>query len=605
MNAVEVSNLRIELAGSIADIVSDFSLSIGSGEIFGLVGESGSGKTTVGLALLGYARPGARIAGGQISVAQTDILSLSASDLRGVRGRLVAYVPQDPASALNPALRIRRQLGEILEVHDRKGTSRSREERIREILEEVDLPTDAAFLARYPHQLSGGQLQRVAIAMAVALEPRVIVLDEPTTGLDVITQARVLDTVRQLCRNRGVGALYITHDLAVVASLVDRVFVMYAGRLAELGRPSDLFERPKHPYTARLVAAIPDAATDRPLQGIPGHAPSPGERPQGCFFAPRCPLQIETCHEVEPPTVTISSDHFSRCHRTEFVVRPNLQESHEGVNARNDGLPVVAIRNVDTFYGANQALSDVSLDLKPHECLALVGESGSGKTTLSRAIVGLTRQTTGNIFYRGQPLAWRARDRPAEARRSLQYIFQNPYGSLNPRRTVSEIIATSITHFFGVRRRDVADRVGAALERVSLPHAVALKYPGELSGGERQRVAIARALACEPDVLICDEVTSALDVSVQATIVDLLDRLCQEEGLAILFVTHNIALVPSIADRVIVMLQGRIVEEGPTDSVLNAPRHAYTRELIANTPATPTRTDVRADLSGEQATSPS
>ena len=585
MKALEVSGLRVELTSGGQDIVDDVGFAVEHGQVVGLVGESGSGKTTVALALLGHAKRGTRIAAGSVRVTGQEILGGSQSYVRAARGTTISYVPQDPAAALNPALNIETQLVEVIEVHRRDATAGEIRDRVSETLAEVKLPADSAFLRRYPHQLSGGQQQRVCIAMAFLLRPQAIVLDEPTTGLDVTTQAHVLETVRDLCANHNVGAVYVSHDLAAVASLADRVLVMYAGRLIEGGPTNRLFVRPGHPYTRKLINAIPDVSGRRSLEAIAGNVPPPGRRPDGCVFAPRCTDVLPSCHEAEPPDVTLEQGHTVACFRAKEIdgtaARLRFTEERTSMESVDS---VLVVRGVNAFHGHRQILYDASLELRPGECLALVGESGSGKTTLARTIMGLHVPRSGEIRFKNRVVDTPTRKRPSELRRSLQYIFQSPHNSLNPRHTIGEIVQVPIEHFFGLRGRAAAGRVSSALERVSLPAAVAAAYPNELSGGERQRVAIARALACEPEVLICDEITSALDVSVQAAIIQLLEDLRSSEHLAILFVTHNLALVRTIADRVIVLNEGHVVETGVTSDVIGRPVHPYTRELIADTP---------------------
>jgi peptide/nickel transport system ATP-binding protein len=585
MSRVEVRDLRVELAASGTDIVDGISFGVDAGEVLGLVGESGSGKTTVGLALLAHARTGARIAGGQVLIEGVDVLKASAAELRGLRGAVISYVAQDPAAALNPALRLRRQLIETLAAHTPGWSEEQRVARMREVLTQVGLPADDAFLARYPHQISGGQQQRLAISIAFACRPKVIVCDEPTTGLDVTTQARVLGTLRDLCAAHRVAAVYVSHDLGVVAELAHEVLVMYAGRLAELGGRGDVFASPSHPYTRRLMTAVPSISKRLVLEPIPGRAPAPGARPVGCFFAPRCELALDACRQGEPPLVEVRAGHYARCLRATEVAAGATDRSVAPTHAVANGHgPILSVDGVDVSYGSRQILHGVSLDVHARECVALVGESGSGKTTLSRAIVGLVSPTAGELQFLGQPLASEVRQRPAETRQGLQYIFQSPFNSLNPRRPVGAIVAAPLEHFFGLRGADARRRTEEALDTVSLAASVADQYPDQLSGGERQRVAIARALICRPRMLICDEITSALDVSVQASIITLLQRLREEEDLSLLFVTHNLPLVRSIADRVIVMNEGRIVEGGTLTSVLDDPQQAYTRGLIADTP---------------------
>ena len=588
MSAIDVSGLRVEVRRTGADIVDDISFSIDEGEVLGLVGESGSGKTTAALALLGHERRGAHITAGSVKVGDIDMLSLSGGALRRTRGKLVSYVPQDPSSALNPALRIGTQLVEVLEAHGFGSSDADRRARVAEMMREVALPDDAEYLRRYPHQLSGGQQQRVGLAMAFACRPRVIVLDEPTTGLDVTTQAHVLATVRDLCATHGVAALYVSHDLAVVATLSQRVAVMYAGRVVEQGPARELFERSAHPYTRRLVRAIPDIAGRSALEGIPGRAPSPGKRPDGCFFAPRCELRLEQCEAELPPE------------------RLGGRLARRALHPRRGGHGA-ARRRSRSPAARSSSCNEAAVDLDPRAARRLRGAHGAARrhargraarVPRARRRVGLG-QDDARAQRRG-PAAPHAparccsaasisspgvRGRTREQRRAIQYVFQSPYSSLNPRRTIGQIVRRPLDLFERGSSRDTERKVGEALERVSLGAHYANRYPEELSGGERQRVAIARALVANPQVLICDEVTSALDVSVQAAIVQLLRGLQEEMGLTMLFVTHNLALVRSIAQRVAVMSAGRIVELGPTEQVLGAPEVEYTKRLLADTPS--------------------
>ncbi|MGN6796313.1 MAG: ABC transporter ATP-binding protein [Streptosporangiaceae bacterium] len=588
--AVAVSDLRIDIGATGTPVISDVSFEIARGEILGVVGESGSGKTTVGLALLGHARRGLRIASGSVMLDGRNVLGLSDEQLRKLRGGVVSYVPQDPASSLNPALRIGLQLREVLEAHaDRAGNQNGRADhsaRIAEMMREVALPDDPQFLRRYPHELSGGQQQRIGLAMAFANRPRLIVLDEPTTGLDVTTQAHVLSTVRELAKLHDVAALYVSHDLAVVAALAARVAVMYAGRVVELGSADELFAAAGHPYTKRLIGAIPRLTGGRSLVGIPGHAASPGNRPPGCSFAPRCNLRIERCEQEVPALRPVAAGHLVRCIRAEEV----LAEEHRRIGdpiemPAAEDRAALRLDNVVASYGRHEIVHSVSFSLAAHECMALVGESGSGKTTIARSIAGLHHNWTGKISLGDQPLHPSARRRSTDIRRRIQYIFQNPYGSLNPRRTVGQIIEQPLRVFGVAGGREASQRVAEMLERVSLTASYAQRYPDQLSGGERQRVAIARALVSDPAVLICDEVTSALDVSVQAAIVELLGNLQRDLGLSMLFITHNLPLVRSIAQRVAVLHNGEITEIGDAAQVLGTPAQPYTRQLISDTPS--------------------
>jgi len=588
--SVTVRDLQIATTTGVP-VVTDISFEIAPGEVLGLVGESGSGKTTVGLSLLGHARRGLRIVGGTVMLGDQDILGMDEEELRGLRGSLVSYVPQDPASSLNPALRIGVQLREVLEAHG-SGSSKDNDERIAEMMREVALSDDPKYLRRYPHELSGGQQQRVGLAMAFANRPRLIVLDEPTTGLDVTTQATVLSTVLELAEAHGVAALYVSHDLAVVAALATRVAVMYAGRVVELGRAAELFDSSAHPYTRRLVGAIPRLTGGRSLVGIPGHAPSPSKRPPGCAFAPRCALHIPECDAKVPPLMSLTPVHSARCIRAAEVVRQTGAKVGDPLDIPESDheSAVLTLENVVARYGTIEVLHSINLTLEHHECLAVVGESGSGKTTTARSIAGLHRDWSGSIRLGDKQLETAARSRSTESRRQIQYIFQNPYGSLNPRKTVGETVGQPLAIFGLASGREAQQRVGEMLEQVSLSASYARRYPDQLSGGERQRVAIARALISSPSILICDEVTSALDVSVQAAIVELLGSLQRELGLSMVFVTHNLPLVRSIAQKVAVLADGNIVEYGETAAVLANPQQPYTRELIANTPSLETAT---------------
>lgn len=583
---LEVEGLRVELAGKDIDIVDEVGFHIDAGELLGLVGESGSGKTTVALALLGHTRRGATIAAGRIRIDGKDILDKSPGELRALRGRTISYVPQDPSAALNPALRVGTQLEEVLVAHRFGASPEERRRRLIEMLEEVLLPANQEFLRRYPHQLSGGQQQRVGLAMAFACRPRVIVLDEPTTGLDVTTQAHVLETVRMLCRMHGVAGLYVSHDLAVVAALANRVAVMYAGRIIEIGPMHVLFRAAAHPYTRRLIEAIPELSGEHALAGIPGNSPQPGYRPQGCFFAPRCSWAVDSCRQDFPPRTSVSERHEVRCFRNADVLAhaPSRRPltAHSGDAPRSDYL--IRVDSLQAWHGARQVVFDIDLDVKPRQGVALVGESGSGKTTLARCIAGLHRNFSGEIYLRGKPLPPSARRRDRQARRQIQYIFQSPYSSLNPRKTIGQIIGQPLQLFFDVSRKELRLRLGQALERVQLSWSVLERYPYQLSGGERQRVAIARALAAEPALLICDEVTSALDVSVQAAIINLISELQREMNLGLLFITHNLPLIRPIAQEVAVMSDGRIIEFGPVDRVLDEPQSDYTKHLLNDTP---------------------
>jgi peptide/nickel transport system ATP-binding protein len=508
--SLDVTDLQVSTLDG-TPVLHGVSYSIAPGEILALVGESGSGKTTAGLAALGHFRRGLVPAGGTVTVGDTDILGLTETERRAIRGRTVAYIPQDPALSLNPSLRIGRQIAEVLEAHGAPDA-----ERVAEVLAEVGLPADEAYQRRYPHQLSGGQQQRVGIAMAFACRPSVVVLDEPTTGLDVTTQALVLTTIRALAAEHQVAALYITHDLAVVAQIADRIAVMRAGRVVETGTTREVLGHPGHAYTRELLDAVPS---------LDGPAP-----------------------------------------------------------AGHQGSPVLAAKNISVSYGDLKVLQSVDVTVDTGECMMLLGESGSGKTTLSQCLSGLTAHYTGSVELDGVQLPPATRQRSAAQLRDVQYVFQSPYSSLNPRKTIAQSVELPLTRLTTMDKTRRRERVAEMLDRVRLGRKLAHRLPEQLSGGERQRAAIARALVTTPRVLVCDEVTSALDVSVQATVLDVLNDLRRDLDMAIVFVTHNIALAREVADRIAVLLDGGIAECGPVDDVLTRPSHRYTRELLANTP---------------------
>ncbi|HET8599910.1 MAG TPA: ABC transporter ATP-binding protein [Segeticoccus sp.] len=585
-SALRIEDLRVDGRPSGAAIIDDIHVVLHAGDVLGVVGESGSGKSTLALAVLDYFKDGTALAEGSVRIGDTELTTLPARQVRRLRGRHVAYIPQSPASALNPVLRIGTQLRECLASKDSGNSgpeAAAGVERMREVLREVALPDTDDFLRRYPHQLSGGQQQRVAIAMAFIARPEVIVLDEPTTGLDVTTQKHVLATVRDLCADYDVAAVYISHDMAVVGELADRIAVMYSGRLVEVAPAPDLLTRPQHPYTVGLLSSVPDLSGRRQVDAIPGFAPSPLNRPTGCAFAPRCPLVVDECLVAPPEQRAMGPEHTVRCRRAgEQPLRLRLRTPHpEGSDT--SAPPQLAVQELRAWYTGVPVLEGINLQANVGECLALLGESGSGKTTLSRCVAGLHHQYSGSVTLDGEELPHSTRQRTREERRRVQYIFQNPYESLNPRRTVRELVTGPMRYLVG-NVPDTEERFQGVLARVALRPDLADRYPEQLSGGERQRVAIARALIAEPEVLICDEITSALDVSVQASISELLAELQRDLGLTLLFVTHNIALVRNVAQSVAVLSGGVLVEQGPVDRVFEQPAHEYTRSLMADTP---------------------
>ncbi|UQA90697.1 ABC transporter ATP-binding protein [Streptomyces halobius] len=559
----EVSGLRVEApAGAVLDGVG---LTVFPGELLGVVGESGSGKTTLALALLGASPPGTRITGGRVTVAEAAMLQGTEAQRRRLRGDLVAYVPQDSALALNPAMRIGDQIAEVARAHP--GPTPPDELGIR-AMQRAGLPSERPFLRRWPHQISGGQQQRVTLAQALVNEPRLLVLDEPTTGLDADTRSALLAQLRQLREDTGCGMVYITHDIAAVTTIADRLAVLYAGKVVETGPTGELLKRPRHPYTAALLAAVPAPALGRRPVGLPGGVPPVGARQtSGCGFAPRCALAEPGCRGAAPTEVALAERHLVACHRHDVAVTapPHAEpiprrreapdpEAHSVLTV--DGLHAVHRGRRHTVVTA----AGVSFTLAAGECLALVGSSGSGKSTIARCLAGLHRPEAGEIRLGTALLAARARKRSREQRRAIQLVPQNPADSLDPSRTVGEQVARPATLLRGLSTRDAGAAALDILDRVRLPAVVAPRLPGELSGGERQRVAIARALVARPELLICDEITSALDVSVQAAVLELLAELQRDLGLAMLFISHDLDVVGTVADRGAVLAKGTVNE---------------------------------------------
>jgi peptide/nickel transport system ATP-binding protein len=593
-----VEDLRVDATEAGVDIVSEVGFSIDRGTALGLVGESGCGKTTVAMALLGFARPGTRITGGHVYVGGADILALDENALRSVRGQSISYVPQNPSRALSPGMRVADQVREMVDAH---LGSDPRGELLDDAWAAAQLPDTGDFRRRFPHELSGGQQQRVAIAMALVCKPKVIVMDEPTTGLDVLTQERLLRVIGDIRKQRETSIVYISHDLGVVRNLVDDVAVMYGGRIVEHAPVDALFSNPRHPYTRRLLEAIP--RVQRPaghLRGIEGHAVEPWNRPLGCPFAERCEYRVDRCDDEMPPTFG-KGRHSARCWRIDELPAPNEMPLRAAAVPKVPAAPlpkrdpmlsvhelVAAYRTGGGWLGGSRkttiAVDRVSFDLLPGTCLAVVGESGSGKTTLARCLAGLHDPLAGELVYRGRALPGLARRRERALRRGIQIVFQDPDSSLNPTMTVGVTVRRPLTQFFDLGRKEETRRVHELLEQVHLPRSMASRMPRELSGGEKQRVAIARALAAEPEVLVCDEVTSALDVAVQASILELLEELRVSTGMSMLFVSHDLAVVRTIADHVLVMKDGEVRELAARDSLFTAPQDEYTRRLLEAAP---------------------
>ncbi|WP_051062745.1 ABC transporter ATP-binding protein [Ilumatobacter nonamiensis] len=579
MTVLAIDGLSVARAGSRHDIIDDVTLSVETGEVVGVVGESAAGKTTLGLAALGYLGNAMVVRSGEVRLRGEPLEPKDSRSSSDPRRRRISYVSQHPASALNPARRIGTQLSAVLEA--RIGRSSDAEtDPIGQTLRAVSLPDSSDFLRRYPHQLSGGQMQRLVMAIALVCQPDVVVLDEPTSGLDAVTGARVFDTVRRLTSERGLAVLCISHDLGLVADIADRVAVLYAGHVVEEGPTADVLSDPAHPYTRQLVAAIPVEGGRRAV-GLPGRAPAPPERVPGCRFADRCDLVRDDCRGVTPELIVVGPDRRSRCIDS-FAVPHRLRKRAETSTLRREpGGVAVSLDDVSATQIGAEVVRSVSIEVARGEWLAIVGESGAGKTTLLRTIAGSHAAHSGTITFGGVVLEPRVRRRTPAQRRAIQLIPQHPYESFNPRRAVGDSVARPLRAQRS-SRRETRRAVDEALELVSLAASVAECYPDELSGGELQRAAIARAIVAGPELLLCDEITASLDSVVRAAIVELLDRLRGVLDLTIVVVGHDLGAVQAFSDRTAVLADGNLVEIGPTAEVFARPTHEQTRALLTN-----------------------
>ena len=591
--ALELRDLDVvyTVRGRDRQILRGVSLDIGRGESYGLVGESGCGKSTAALAIVRYLARNGRVSGGSISVAGRDVLALGGGALREFRARSVSMVYQNPGAALNPSIRVGAQVAEAFTILG--ASQRDARERTQEALARVQIADPGSVISRYPHQLSGGMQQRVVIAMALAKDPALLILDEPTTGLDATVEAEVLDLVAQLQADLHTSVLFISHNLGVISKMCSRVGVLYAGRLVEEGPVETVLRDPRHPYTVGLLRCIPRGGVRKDhgrLDTIPGFLPALGAEIAGCVFADRCGLADARCHEEEPPPIAIGGDHRSRCWYHESA--PDLPRA----DAANLELPaverhrnrLVELQRLTKVFKQRghevHALTDVSASIWPGETLGLVGESGSGKTTLARTLLGIVEATEGAALLEGRVLPPRYRKRSREELRALQIVFQNPDSALNRRHSVRRILLRPMKKLAGVAGSAAEARMLDLVGRVRLTERTLTQKPVQLSGGLKQRVAIARAFAGDPKLVVCDEPTSALDVSVQAAILNLLVELQAEKRVAYLFISHDLGVVRYISDRIAVLYLGRVQELGPADVVFNGPHHPYTEALLSAVP---------------------
>ncbi|MCY3833382.1 MAG: ABC transporter ATP-binding protein [Chloroflexi bacterium] len=614
---VEGLTISYQVKGRWLPAVRDFRLQLRRGQILGLVGESGSGKSTIALALLRYLSGNGRVeGGGTLRFAGDDLLRKSDAELRQIWAERIKFVPQNAGAALNPSIKIGAQVTEALRAASDidRGEAQARMMRV---FHDVRLVDPERVAQRYPHELSGGMQQRVTIALALICNPELLIMDEPTTGLDVTTEAAILDRLRNLIAEREAGVLYITHNLGVVAQLCQRVIVLYAGEIMEEATALDLFQRPKHPYTQGLISSVPQLGQSKraaQLQAIAGNPPSLTRTPGGCVFADRCPAVIERCREQKPPLEKLGDGSLIRCFRWEETISmPPVPRPPQGRKGRKKPLPLngggvwgggvesalLHAKNLSKLFPVARSLREllarvepapiravdgVDLHVRAGQTLGLVGESGSGKTTLARLIIGLEERDGGSLELLGMDVRNSVRDRSQDVLSKIQMVFQNPQNSLNPYVTAGQAIRRPLIKLRGMAPAAAEAEALALLGRVNLRPEYAERYPDELSGGEKQRVAIARAFASDPDLIICDEPVSALDVSVQSAVLNLLAQLQDEGGAAYLFISHDLSVVGYLADRIAVMYLGQLAEVGDARQLFQPPYHPYTEALVSAIP---------------------
>ncbi|MEM8750401.1 MAG: dipeptide ABC transporter ATP-binding protein [Pseudomonadota bacterium] len=603
---LEIENLNISFfvrAGEIPAVM-DFSCKVMPGETMGLVGESGCGKSTVALGIMRDMGNRGKIVGGKIKFKGRDMGEMSDEELRDIRGSKIAMIYQEPMASLNPAMKIGKQLMEVPLIHEQVSEQEAYDRSLA-MLHSVKLPDPARIMDAYPHQISGGQQQRIVIAMALLSKPDLLLLDEPTTALDVTVEAGIVELVKELGRETGTSMLFISHNLGLILETCDRITVMYSGEAVETGTVHEVFDQMRHPYTQGLFNSIPLPGADknsRPLISIRGQLPLPMERPHGCNFGPRCDHYVESicnAHAVPMNEVSGQPDHRSRCMRIKDIDWEAEPERRLVEDPAAPGDVVLDIRDLKKYYdvAANKifgggdtrtvkANETVSFQARESETVAIVGESGCGKSTLAKVLLGLETATSGSVELRGKDIGdTEVNDRTKKTVASVQMVFQNPFDTLNPSHTVgSQIIRTLEKFGIGETTTDRTNRMLELLDLVKLPRAFADRMPRQLSGGQKQRIGVARAFAGQPQVVVADEPVSALDVSVQAAVTELLMDIQREAKTTMLFISHDLSVVRYIADRVVVMYLGHIVEQGTTDQIFSPPYHPYTEALLSAIP---------------------
>jgi len=610
---LQIQNLSVSYSSGNIElpVLQDINLEIHPNQIYGLVGESGSGKTTLGLSIMRYLSAEGRIISGSIQFASKDLIELSKSDLRQLWGKEISFVPQDPYSSLNPSLRVGDQFSEIFQVHNNQSKPDA-DQLVMKWLDKVRLPDPQNLINKYPHELSGGQKQRILVAMAMSTQPKLLVLDEPTTSLDMTTGAAVLDLLRNLIRDQGTSVLYITHNLGIVAGLTDRVAVLYAGELVEDSPTEKIYSNPLHPYTIGLLNSVPKLGIDKnssALAGIPGQIPSSGEIPPGCVFAPRCPVAISICSEEHPLLESPSPDRSVRCflwqeiRSGKLIVHPERKSFPDLLS--EDERPILQIEDLEVEYKIRssgiksilgwkqsfKAVNKVSLEVSKSHTLGIVGESGSGKSSLALAVMGLVNSSADKMSLFNIQLPHNLSQRDQTIFQKLQMVFQNLDEAFSSFLTVDEILSRPLLNLLGLSKTEARTRVSELLTMVNLPIKYSSRYPRQLSGGEKQRVAIAQAFASSPNLLLADEPVSALDVSIQANILNLLNNLQRENKTSIIFISHDIAVVTYLADEIAVMYLGQIMQFSDNQDILLPPYHPYTEALFSAIPTINTKFD--------------
>jgi len=615
---LEVRDLRtyIYTRRGVVKAVDGATFSVRRGETLGIVGESGSGKSMTCLSILRLVpEPGGRIVGGQIVFDGENLLDKSPEEMRRLRGSRIAMILQDPMASLNPAMTVGEQIAETLALH-RGLRGRALDERVVDLLRQVRISDPERRVHAYPHQMSGGIRQRVAGAIAISCQPSLLIADEPTTSLDVTIQSQYLRLLKEIQRETNLALVFVTHDLGIVAKLCDRVAVMYAGRIVELGKTRDIFNRPRHPYAVGLLDCLPTLRRGRePLTAIEGQPPDLANVPDGCSFAPRCPMAEPRCSENQPPLEPVDSEHLVACIRAgetatlgRRAVSASVGSAPPPTASERNGDVVLEARQLTKHFplargtifsrrfGTVKAVDGVDFVLRRGETLGLVGESGCGKTTTARLVLSLERPTAGGVYFRGHDIQVLSRQERGGYRRAVQAVFQDPFSSLNPRLTIRTTVSEPLAQTEpDLSRAEVAERVAASLTRVGLRPRIADDYPHELSGGQRQRVAIARALTTNPECILLDEAVSALDVSIRAQVMNLLREIQDRSGVSYLFIAHDLAVVKYVSTRIGVMYLGKLVETAAADELYANPLHPYTQVLLSNAlPAHPD--DVREEV---------